>query len=399
MAVQIAAAKKRKATNRITLRDVALRAGVSLTTVSLYLNGDISVCSRETGERIRSAVSDLNYVRIRDPLSADSSYQRAVSSRYTPPFRAIRECKEPLPRTIGLGVPAIYDALSQEEPLAPLAAQIWQGASQAAEQDDCRLLSYPAATRRAAGHEVFLDGSIAGLILASSYGDPRPARLCEMGLPVVVLARLMDIPEGCGAVCTQENDTLDLALSHLWDLGHRRIAHFAGPVSPTVRDLPVSAGSGSLGDPSDIAIRRLEYYTIWTRMRGFYDPALVFLENSWRGDQATEALRLWRSLPDPPTAVLCANDTLAMRILDAARQAGWRVPEELSVMGVDNSEMASQAGVALTSVAIPGERIGREAVGLLQRLLSGDAPSNCRITLPVTQVVVRATTMAPWTSR
>jgi DNA-binding LacI/PurR family transcriptional regulator len=312
-------------------------------------------------------------------------------------------------RTLGMGISPAFDLLDPNEAgPSHLADLVWHGASRMAEWDDYRLLSYPASVRNAADPSPFLDGSVAGLILTGGYEDPRPARLAEAGLPVVLLGRFLDIPDGCGAVYALERDTVDLAMNHLQELGHRVIAHYAGPVKPAVPALGTEGtAAGVLRPaiqyaPSDVAIQRRERYLGWMRMNAADacgdDPAeLVFADDSWRGERAAEALSFWMSLPEEkrPTAVFCASDALALRLMEAALAAGISIPDDISIVGVDDSPAAATAPVPLTSVAIPGEQIGREAVRLLLRMIEGIPPVSCRLAVPVTRISVRASTAAP----
>src|SRR5262249_23023401 len=158
-----------------------------------------------------------------------------------------------------------------------------------------------------------------------------------------------------------------------------------------------AAGPGDSGRPviqyvpSDVAVQRRERYLGWMRMNaaetGLDDPTeLVFAEDSWRGDHAAEALAYWMSLPEEkrPTAVFCASDALALGLREAAQAADLSIPADLSIVGVDDSRAAATAPVPLTSVAIPGEQIGREAVRLLMRMIEGIPPVSCRLAVPVT---------------
>ena len=200
--------------NRATLKDVAARAGVSLTTVSLFLNGNESVCSRDTAERIREAISELNYTKgrsghlsSRPAVGVNLPAGEGMMSGYgyatatlAPPSTGIG--LRPLPaeaeraaarlrarsRTLGMGISPAFDLLDPNDAgPSHLADLVWHGASRMAEWDDYRLLSYPASVRNASDPSPFLDGSVAGLILTGGYEDPRPARLAEAGLAVVLL--------------------------------------------------------------------------------------------------------------------------------------------------------------------------------------------------------------------
>jgi len=109
--------------------------------------------------------------------------------------------------------------------------RLWRGIVAEADRIDYSLLHFPASVRKGASTDAFLDGRIDGILYhANTHTDPneRPARLASAGLPTVLLTRSRDLPDGCGTVYIDENSTANLAMEHLWDLGHRRIAHIAG---------------------------------------------------------------------------------------------------------------------------------------------------------------------------
>ncbi len=123
--------------------------------------------------------------------------------------------------------------------------------------------------------------------------------------------------------------------------------------------------------------------------RQVYDPALLAYAQAWTAPQAGAYLQKWRALPQPPTAVFCVNDAQALEVLAAAQAMDWRVPEALSVIGVDNSPEARDANPPLTSVEVPMDAVGREAMRALLRLIRGVPVDECRIALPVTDLHVR----------
>ena len=79
-------------------------------------------------------------------------------------------------------------------------------------------------------------------------------------------------------------------------------------------------------------------------------------------------------------------------MIEAARQRGWRVPEDLSVVGVDDSPAAREADIPLTSIEVPIEGVGREGMRALLRLMQGAPLEDCRVALPVSEIVVRCST-------
>jgi len=99
-------------------------------------------------------------------------------------------------------------------------------------------------------------------------------------------------------------------------------------------------------------------------------------------------------LEHPPTAVFCANDAQALDVIAAAQAAGLRIPQDLSVVGVDNSAWTRDSTPPLTTVEIPVEEIGRQAVKALLRLIQGEPMERCRTAVPLGTLVVRSSTAA-----
>jgi DNA-binding LacI/PurR family transcriptional regulator len=337
---------------KATIKEVAQQAGVSVTTVSLFVGGRESVCSPETAERIRRAVEALNYT----PSSLVSSVQRRAT------------------RTFGVCMLSPLDPELRSG--NHFYEQLWRGIVAEADTIDYSLLHFPASVRKSASTDAFLDGRVDGVLYhASTHTDPnlRPARLAAAGLPIVLLTRSAELPEGCGTVYTDETTTATLALEHLWERGHRRIAHISGPII---------AGAESL--VGDIGRGRLEGYRTWLQARAAYDPALEGINGSWNDRTVGALITQWHTLPEPPTALFCANDTLALAALARAQELGW----PLSVVGVDNAH----ASAGLTSVDPGGEAIGRESVRSLLRLIEGAPVAQCRVAVPALQLHVRTST-------
>ncbi|MES2463840.1 MAG: LacI family DNA-binding transcriptional regulator [Armatimonadota bacterium] len=341
---------------KATISDVAEKAGVSITTVSRFVSGRENVCSTETAKRIRTAISDLHYT--------PSSMVSSTVGRAT--------------RTLGV---CMYSHLDVNVSYGGFFFEgLWRGVLAEASETNYALLHYPGAVHGSTSTDPFLDGRVDGLLyhppgsLRSPDAPPdnRPARLAAAGMPTVVLTRSLNLPDACGAAYADESGTVDLALSHLWERGHRRIAHVAGPT----------------GLGSDIAIGRLNAYRAWMRERGVYDPALEGQMPGWRADgHVAEIVAAWHSSALRPTAVFAANDALALAVIAAARDLGWDVPGELSVVGVDNTQGA--AAVGLTSVEPPMEEVGRAAVRALLSLVQGAPVAPTRIAVPVTRIVFR----------
>lgn len=422
---------------RSTLKDVASVAGVSQTTVSLYLNGFSQVCSDETAGRIRQAVTQLQYTRGLKALhTLDMSLPQAQDARLsdfgfpgkkakTPQEQDLATAIHARPlsgrvldmedaprstgrqpfanrpslgiarrlRTIGVALPTGSSSTEETELGHPamqrFTDRIWTGASEVAEWEEFRLLSFPKRLQNRESGEVFIDGTIGGLILEAGYHDPRVEALTQYGLPVVLINRFLDIPPGCGAVYPMERDTAEITLNYLWERGHRRIAHYGGPIALNNAEMPPqSTGEGISWLPSDFATARFERYQAFMRRHQVTNPQFIFSEDTWDGTHAAQVLMHWRSLPQPPTAVFCANDSLAIALWKAAEEMGLSIPNDLSIIGVGDSSEAYRAGRPLSTIALPGLEIGREAVQLLLRMIEGVSAHTCRQAIPMCETAL-----------
>ena len=349
---------------KTTITDVATEAGVSVSTVSAFVRGRSTVCSPETAQRIRRAIVDLHYS----------------------PGAAARGSRDRSTNTIGN---TLRDATSY----ATLADVMFHfrlkiGVQRVMHEKGLALLTYAWDAYHPVDYATIIDGRVDGVLYAAGLEDPKPEKIAQAGLPIVVFERYRTLPEGCGAAFASELDVVNLALDHLWRLGHRRIGH----VKARVETKPVY--ESPFETPHEFAIWRHRHYVESMTERGAYDPNLVFDGKGWSISEA-DALGLvdrLRALPNPLTALFCANDRLAIGIIQAARSRGLRVPEDLSVVGVDNEPAAEAAG--LTTVDIPLELVGRAGTRALLRLMEGQPVEECRIMVPVTELVTRGTTSA-----
>jgi LacI family transcriptional regulator len=146
-----------------------------------------------------------------------------------------------------------------------------------------------------------------------------------------------------------------LAAKHLLAQGHRRIGFAAGPFRVST------------------AVLRLDGYRRAHREAGVdLDESLV-VESSFAVEGGVTAGGKLLGLPEPPTAIFAVNDSTALGVMAAARDLGIRVPEDLALVGYNDSEIAGALPVPLSSVALPLERIGRLAVDLLLERIAGAA--------------------------
>jgi DNA-binding LacI/PurR family transcriptional regulator len=257
----------------------------------------------------------------------------------------------------------------------PFFAEIANGIEEYASELGYRLLIITGGRRRQrerAMLEALLEYRTDGLILVS----PRlngPQLAAEVGsLPCVVIGRRIRSGQ-IDSVMTDEALGARQAIEHLVALGHERIVHVDG-----------GQGAGS-------APRRSGYLRAMAAA-GLERAATVvpgeFTEQA--GEAAAEALLRGASLP---TAVFAANDLVAVGLIDRLEQDGVRIPQDVSVVGFDNTFVAALNHIRLTTVNQPRHEMGREALALLLERVGGRTDRAVRLHEPT--LVVRSTTAPP----
>jgi DNA-binding LacI/PurR family transcriptional regulator len=336
---------------RPTIEDVARDAGVSKGAVSFALNNRPGVAPA-TRERILQVAADLGWTpshRAR-ALAAD----RAL---------AVGLVIARQPETLGADpfFPAFIAGI--EAALAPLGQSLL-------------LQVVPDRGREVEGYRrLAADGRVDGVFLTDlRVDDPRPALLAELRLPAVVIAPSCDDHEAAACVCVDDRPGIRSAVEHLVSLGHRRIAHVGGP--------PEFVHSGS----------RREAWAAALRAAGLPEGPMVPADFSAQGGAAATATLL--DLAEPPTAVVYANDLMAIAGTATAVGRGLDVPRDLSVTGFDDTEVAAHLRPSLTTVRTDPFSWGRAAAERLTALVEG-APTDTDPVLPPPSLVVRDSTAAP----
>lgn len=333
-------------TASVRIRDVAARAGVGVATVSRVLNGRAHV-AEPTRIRVETAIRELDY--------RPSTLARNLS----------------LGRTLVVGV--VVPFLT-----SPSAVVRLRGAVEmlAASPYDLALIDVESEDRRRRAFDVLgrADRTDGLLVISMIPDDDEVVRLRQARIPCVLvdgahpaLPHLIvdDVAGG------------ELATRHLLDLGHRRIAFIGDkPYDPyrpgSTRDRTAGYERALL----DAAVRlRHEYIRPGTQI----------------GEQARETAISLLRLAERPTAIFAASDLQALGVLEAAAELGLRVPDELSVVGFDDIEIAPYAG--LTTVRQPLHESGRRGAELLLGVLAGE-PEPPPVTLPL-ELIERRTTAPP----
>src|SRR5829696_1494371 len=327
-----------------TIARVAQEAGVGVGTVSRVINGSASV-SEATRRRVLDVVAELGY----EP----NATARALSTGRT--------------RSVGVIAPfftrsSVIERLRGVAPM--LAAAGYQLVLFDVERPDQRTGVFRSVIGR-------VDGLLS-ISLAPPKADLR--RLEAAGIPVVLVDQAHD---ALPTVTVDDVEGGRMATAHLLELGHRRIA-FAGDTVDGVHGASASS-------------RRCVGYQRALGHAGVpVRPDLVRLRPHGR-DAAAIASDLLE-LAGPPTAIFAASDLQALAMLDALTARGVRVPEDVSVVGFDDVELARYAG--LTTVAQPLEDSGTRGAELLLAALNGENVPASRQHLPL-RLVARDTTAPP----
>ncbi|MDR3691851.1 MAG: LacI family DNA-binding transcriptional regulator [Fimbriimonas sp.] len=352
-----------------TISQVAYRAGVSVTTVSLYLSGRTKVCSAGTAKRIDQAVADLNYQP--NPL-AGSACNKDRST---------------------IGLLASDDLERGNKPWVVHNMRIVSGIFEVANENNYGVLAYPFRVYLERQYRAVLDGRVDGILFYGSGNHEIVKKLAQANMPVVCFGVPEQAGNLAGVVHTDEREISHLALSHLWELGHRRIAHLAGPYEDCFRYIPGPGGVVTLfQEPAELVSRaRMDAAIEFLDNRDAYDPELISNAHAWHDPDVQPTMEHWWTLEDRPTAIYCANDYIAWKAIDWARARGIRIPQELAILGVDNIEGPNQE-MFLSSVEICVEEMGRQAMRLILEALSGNSkPETVRAVKPVGLIIREST--------
>jgi DNA-binding LacI/PurR family transcriptional regulator len=338
---------------RTTISDVARAAGVSKGAVSFALNGRPGVSS-DTRDRILAAARELGWTPSHRARALAASRALAVGLIIARPPETLGS--DPFFPGFIAGVETVLSGLGQA-----LVLQV-----------------VPDQERELAGYRrLAASGRVDGVFLTDlRVDDPRHVLLAELGLPSVCIcpeARTSD--PTCIAV--DDRPGITAAVCHLVDLGHRRIAHVAGP------------------DEFVHGVSRREAWGAALEAAGLPEGPCIRSDFSAQG--GAEATKLLLDQPDPPTAIVYANDLMAIAGMAAVNARGLDVPHHLSITGFDDIEVSAHLQPSLTTVRTDAYAWGRAAADCLMAVLEGREAPN--VVLPPPSLVIRASTAPPRTER
>ncbi len=327
------------------MRDVAARAGVSAQTVSNLVNGRTHLMTEETRDRVSSAMTALGY----HPNSAARGLRSART--HTVAFLVLdqdaRFLADPMTDLIIAGIGDIardrgYGVLIQ--------------AGRPDEASDALLT--PLLEHRADGAFLFLSGEPE---LRRWYVE----RVIALGARAVVFEHVDPAPT-ITSLTAADRDGARRLTEHLLSRGHRRIAFVAARVPwPMIEQ------------------RRLGYFDALAAAAIEVDPALELFEGTWGTQLGPSLVDQLLRLDEPPTAIMCGNDLLALGVLQELRRRKLRVPADVAVTGFNNFDFAEFVDPPLTTVRTPGYEMGRAAAQNLIDALEGESPVEARLEFPV----------------
>jgi len=320
----------------VTMTDVARHAGVSRTTVSFVLSNRPSAnIPNETRERILDAVAELGY--------RPNAGARALASQRT--------------HLIGL----ITDIVT-----GPFAAGIIRGAQDRARAQGQSLLiastdGDPAL--EAAAVETMLEHRVQGLLFATGAHRRAKPPASVTAVPTV-LVHCFDEDGRLPAVVPDEVGGGYVATRRLFDGGHRRI------------------GFINLDPETEAAVGRLEGYERALREAGIELDSSMVLDGHATADGGYEQAAALLDSANPPTAIFCGTDRMAMGAYDAIKERGLRIRDDVAVVGFDNQELiADYVRPGLTTVALPFQEMGSQGLSMLSRDLSALDAADLRVTV------------------
>lgn len=326
---------------RATIADVAAAAGVSKATVSKFLGGKEYYVAAGTRQRIADAVRELDF----QPNAIAQGLSRQRSD------------------TIGVVVASVAN---------PFYPELIAGIEDVIGASEYTLLlgsSDGQAGREARIVRSMMQRQVDGVIMASvTMQDGEVARLAESGLSVVLASRNLS-RSLVDTVMVDNVGGARMAVAHLLEHGHRRIAHISGPQDV----VPFRS--------------RLTGFVEELRDHGVaVDADLIVPSLTTAAAGAVAAERLL-DLPERPTAVFVANDSMALGVLEACARRGVRIPEDLAVVGFDGIWVGGLPGVRLTTVDSKAREVGRSAAHLLAARIDARRSAGAGETSPETRVL------------
>lgn len=301
------------------IEDVAKKAGVSMKTVSRVFNNEPNVRDKMRA-RVETAAKLLNYRPNPSARSLAGNRSYLISLVYDDPAAASSYVMEIIVGMLAACEKSHYSAM-------------------------LRPLEYASANHIAAVEDAVAQYRLDGLILVPPFADDLKLlhRLDELGIRYATISAKAKVNHGRIGTILDERRAAGDMIDHVVALGHRRIAHIAGPA------------------PHGGRAWRLAGYRDGLRRAGIaYDESLVF-DGGFTFEDGIVGTRHLLDLPRPPTAIFAANDDCACGAMHEAFERGMKIPRDVSVFGFDDTPTSRQVWPSLTTVRQPCREMGRIA--------------------------------------
>ncbi len=329
---------------RCTIKDVAGRAGVAVSTASLVLNNKGYVSS-DLRRKVQLAVEELGYV----------------------PNRTARSLISKATGNIGFVVSEEHFSTAE-----PFYTRVFLGTEFEARQWDSYVLLTTVPNKFHQSHipRFILERNVDGVVFAGKISEAYASAVVAESLPSVVVDyefKRVRIP----AINIDNRRGTSLAVEHLFSLGHKRIAFIGGDVShPSIK-------------------LRLDGYMQAVKKLGL-EPSNELISVDAAGTGTYDGYTAARTLLDQAagfSSVVACNDAVAIGAIRAFRENGMNIPEDCSVVGFDDIELCEHVEPRLTSISVPKEDLGATALRVLRRLIKEDEQ-------PISSVLIEPTLVA-----
>jgi LacI family transcriptional regulator len=336
---------KRKKGSRVTLQDVAKHAGVSRATASLIVRNSPNI-SEGTRNKVLKSIRELGYVY--DRVAANLRSQQSTTVGLI-----ITDIANPYYSDLLVGV---HNALEEN------GYTVFLGTTFDSDKKQEKLLS------------TMLEHRVGGVILCpvSDSSNETIERINHLNIPIILAVREIEELQ-CDYVGIDYSTGSKLAVEHLIEKGHRRIAFLGGT-----------------SESSAWKERKAGYYEALEKAGIEFDETLI-IENTVTREGGLNAVNKALQLSNPPTAAFCFNDFVARGVLQGLKEAGLTPGKDMAVVGFDNVQETVTYSPPLTTVSSFPRLIGTEAAKLLHQRIVEDDDQKKRIILQP-ELVVRQST-------
>ena len=322
---------------KVTIRDVATKCGVSVATVSRVINNSDQVTA-ETKDKVLKVIDELGFI--------PNTNARGLSTRST--------------NTVGIIVPNVSN---------PFFGELIQGAERAASESGYQIIILNSGYNREKTLKdimVLQSRDVDGIIMSTADIDEKTLDYLHDNQIPFVLMGPVQYKYPVNYVSVDNMEGARMAVQHLIDLGHERIAYCTEKHDNYLNQL------------------RYEGYVKALTANGMEVDKNLYYEN----DVEKNVTRMLDGKEERPTAIFAFNDNLALPYMEALERKGVRIPEDMAVVGFDNIKFASYYAIQLTTIDNRQEEFGREGFQILREILKNDGKKTQQIiTRP--QLVVR----------